>query len=236
MNTEGTAASETTRYQELERKYLDGSISPQETDELWELERMKGQAGISKDSADSDREELTALKIRESPRRNDAIYSSEETAKQGSDFWRVRGAEDNNPDEWRAFLKNREDTATLISKIKSGEISETIRPQVQRKHIEGTKQFDEYLNLRKERGQTPQSILTVSEQEAQELVKKYSGTGVVVIQKSGENSLKICEFCEADHVVGKWYAENRFLETKRFEIFYSKKGAHVVPVKEIYND
>ena len=31
------------RYQELERKYLDGSISPDEGEELWELEHMKGQ-------------------------------------------------------------------------------------------------------------------------------------------------------------------------------------------------
>ncbi|MBR2131540.1 MAG: hypothetical protein IJ955_03220, partial [Oscillospiraceae bacterium] len=31
------------RYQELERKYLDGSISPEEADELWELERIRGQ-------------------------------------------------------------------------------------------------------------------------------------------------------------------------------------------------
>ena len=230
------ADSPDARYKELERKYLEGTLGKEEEDELWRLERMKGQVGISKESADSDREELTPLKIRGNTRINDAIYSPAETVKRESDFWRVRDAEDNKNDEWRAFLKNKEDTATLISKLKSGEISEAIRPQVQRKHIEGTRQFDEYLNLRKERGQTPQSILTVSEQEAQELVKKYSGTGIVVIQKSGENSLKICEFCKADHVVGKWYAENRFLETKRFEIFYSKKGTHIVPVKEIYND
>ena len=31
------------RYKELERKYLDGSISPDEGEELWELEHMKGQ-------------------------------------------------------------------------------------------------------------------------------------------------------------------------------------------------
>ena len=30
------------RYQELERKYLDGSISPEEADELWKLERIRG--------------------------------------------------------------------------------------------------------------------------------------------------------------------------------------------------
>ena len=30
------------RYQELERKFLDGSISPEEADELWELERIRG--------------------------------------------------------------------------------------------------------------------------------------------------------------------------------------------------
>ena len=38
------AVSELTRYQELERKYLEGTLGKEEEDELWELERMKGQA------------------------------------------------------------------------------------------------------------------------------------------------------------------------------------------------
>ncbi|MBR2483485.1 MAG: hypothetical protein IKB53_01935, partial [Oscillospiraceae bacterium] len=37
------------RYKELERKYLDGSISPQEADELWRLERVKGQLDASRE-------------------------------------------------------------------------------------------------------------------------------------------------------------------------------------------
>ena len=154
----------------------------------------------------------------------------------GSDLKPRTGIQKGETEAWQKSLQNKENIATLMSKINSREISTRIRSQVQGKHIEGTKQFDEYLDIRRVRGQMPQSILTISEQEAQELVDKYRGTGDVVIQKSGENSLKICEFCEADRIVGKWYGENRFHETKRFEIFYSKKGTHVVPVKEIYND
>ena len=36
--------SELAHYQELEQKYLDGSISPDEADELWRLEHLRGQS------------------------------------------------------------------------------------------------------------------------------------------------------------------------------------------------
>lgn len=47
--------SELARYKELGQKYLDGSISPQEADELWRLERIRSQPGaIAEDTEGTD--------------------------------------------------------------------------------------------------------------------------------------------------------------------------------------
>ena len=81
-------------------------------------------------------------------------------------------------------LKNKENLAILKAKIGSGEILPRIRTQQQAKHIEGTFQFEQYKVSRLAKGQTPQSILTVTEQEAQTLVNSYSGTGTVEIQNN----------------------------------------------------
>lgn len=128
-----------------------------------------------------------------------------------------------------AALKNKENTAILGSKISSGEISTQIRPQVQAKHIEGTAQFEEYRSRRLAKGQTPQSILTVSEQEAQELVSGHHCTGDVVVQRQKDGAVKITEYCDADKVIGRYYEENAYHDAKRFGIYYSKKGTHIVP-------
>lgn len=137
--------------------------------------------------------------------------------------------------EWRNSLKNKENRAILKSKIESKEISTKIRPQQHAKHVEGTPQFDQYRADRLAKGKTPQSILTVTEKEAQNLVDRFSGTGIVEILKTGDSSVKIVEFCDSDTVVGKFYDRNVYHETRRFEIYYSKRGTHIVPVMEAYN-
>ncbi|MBR2483624.1 MAG: hypothetical protein IKB53_02640, partial [Oscillospiraceae bacterium] len=50
------------RYKELERKYLDGSISPQEADELWRLEGMRGQSDALLERKNDINEALSRLK------------------------------------------------------------------------------------------------------------------------------------------------------------------------------
>ena len=126
-------------------------------------------------------------------------------------------------------LQNKENTAILNAKITSGEISTQIRPQVQARHIEGTAEFERYRLQRLAKGQTPQSILTITAQEAQTLVDGYAGTGTVTIKNRNDGSLEIKEYTDTDQVIGRYYADNKYWDTKRIIIFYSKKGIHVVP-------
>lgn len=129
-----------------------------------------------------------------------------------------------------AALQNEKNIAILKEKIASGEISTAIRAQVQARHIEGTAAFDRYKAQRLSKGHTPQSILFIG-QEAQELVDKYHCTGTVVIQKHKSGGMKITEFTSTDRVIGRYYKNNAYNDTNRIGIYYSKKGAHIVPVE-----
>ena len=77
-------------------------------------------------------------------------------------------------------MKNKENTDILNARITSGEISTQIRPQVQARHIEGAAEFERYRAQRLAKGQTPQSVMTIMAQEAQEFVDGYAGTGTVL--------------------------------------------------------
>ena len=158
----------------------------------------------------------------------DMTFAQWEASKRGYGAKPISKINDEPLIEWHKSLKNKENLAILKAKIESGEISTRIRPQQQAKHIEGTPQFEQYKASRLAKGRTPQSILTVTEQEAQTLVNSYSGMGTVEIQNT-KQSIKIVEFCDADIVVGQYYGDNKYINTKRFGIFYSKRGTHVVP-------
>ncbi|MNJ51300.1 hypothetical protein D3C77_466000 [compost metagenome] len=75
------------------------------------------------------------------------------------------------------------------------------------------------------------SYLTITAEEAQELVNRYAGTGAINMTKKGE--WKNQELVDSDTVVGK--AIDQFtgeeFETKSFKIHYGKKGVHIVPTK-----
>lgn len=129
----------------------------------------------------------------------------------------------------QAALQNSKNTAILKERIASGEVSTTIRQQVQARHIEGTPQFEQYKAARLARGKTPQSILTVTVQEAQEIVDKYACTGTVTIKTPKNAPMEIREYRNLERVIGKYYANDAFHDTKRIMIVYAKKGVHIVP-------
>ncbi len=129
----------------------------------------------------------------------------------------------------QAALQNEKNIAILKEKIASGEISTKIRPQVQARHIEGTAEFERYKAQRLAKGQTPQSVMTITMQEAQEFVDRYVDTGTVVVQTQKNGAIKTIEFTDADRVIGRYYKNNAYHNTKRAGIYYSKKGTHVVP-------
>lgn len=134
------------------------------------------------------------------------------------------------------MLQNEQNIAILRAKIDAGEISTTIRPQVQARHIEGTEEFERYRAQRLAKGQTPQSVMTIMTQEAQEFVDSHAGTGTVVVQIHKSGALKIVEFTNADRVIGRYYKNNAYHDTKRAGIYYSKKGVHVVPTEPKENE
>ena len=129
----------------------------------------------------------------------------------------------------KVALKNRGNTAILRSKIESGEISTAVRPQVQARHIEGTPEFERYRAQRLERGKTPQSVLSVPAPDLQSVVDKFVCTGTVTVKTRKDGSVEIKEYTNADSIVGKYFANNEYHDTKRMIIFYAKKGTHVVP-------
>lgn len=129
----------------------------------------------------------------------------------------------------QAALQNEKNIAILKEKIANGDISTAIRPQVQARHIEGTAEFERYKVQRLANGQTPQSILTITVKEAQEIVDKYACTGTVTIKTPKDAPIEIREYKNVDKVIGQYYKNNAFHNTKRVIIVYAKKGTHIVP-------
>lgn len=126
-------------------------------------------------------------------------------------------------------LQNAENIGKLKEKIASGELSTKIRTQVQARHIEGTPEFEKYKSSRLEKGQTPQNILSIANGTPQEIVDNCIGTGIVVIKEEKDGLYEIREYTDADRIIGKYYADDVYHETKRMIIVYAKKGTHIVP-------
>lgn len=123
--------------------------------------------------------------------------------------------------------KNR---SIIKDRISAGEYNLEISKQQYLKHVEGTTQFDSYFASRVAKGNTPQGNIVVSAEEAQNLIKKYAGTGTPKVTLKG--SVSNIEFVTADYVVGKYYKGGRWIDTKRFAIHYGKRSSHIVPVEE----
>jgi hypothetical protein len=126
-------------------------------------------------------------------------------------------------------VENSTGDGIIREKIANNKLSTKLSLQHYKKHIAGTVEFENYRASRAEKGQTPQSILTVSKEEAQELILKHCGTGV--IQKTKAGKFRDVEYCNADRVIGKYFRDNEYFDTVRFAIHYSKRDAHIVPVK-----
>ena len=105
----------------------------------------------------------------------------------------------------------------------------TIGSYDQSKHIVGGKKYNAYVDTH----EYPPSYLTITEKEAQELVDKYHGTGILKLDKNG-NVLPSEMIVDNDIKIG--YAVNnkngKQVETTGFKIHYSEDGTHIVPMYE----
>ena len=148
-----------------------------------------------------------------------------------------RKAEDYVAGETLAMRRLREKYATdsnledsqkeRIRKILAGEFPLKQRQQKFLQHSEGTAQNKSAIDGRGK----PQSILTISEEDAQAIILQYAGTGT-----SHTNPTKAVtdEFVDMDDVIGYYYEKEEAppIATKRLLIKYSKKGTHIIPVEE----
>lgn len=145
--------------------------------------------------------------------------------------WRPREKWDNenkNRIDWQSYekwkknnIEKSEGNAIIEEtrkRIQSGEQKLTIEEGKQGKHIIGHKNYIQ-----------GRSYLTISMEEAQELVNKYAGTGELLFSSAGK--WKNQEIIKTDKVIGYNVSDidNSKTETKNFKIHYSKKGTHIVP-------
>ncbi len=120
-------------------------------------------------------------------------------------------------------------SSTITKKVESGEYSIKLSSQQYNKHIVGTPQYNQYLSQRQASGGNPQSILTITEKEAQQIIKEKAGTGIVKVTRKGEP--KPQEDITCDKVIGKYYGGGKYHETNKATVHYGKKNAHIVPIK-----
>lgn len=99
----------------------------------------------------------------------------------------------------------------------------------QNKHIPGTHEYNQYVDKLKAKGQHGPSRLTISQEEAAELVQQYAGTGKIMIRKSGWDNKEL--IVTNDRIIGVAVDNltGKEAETTVFKIHYGKKGVHIVP-------
>ena len=103
----------------------------------------------------------------------------------------------------------------------------TVRRQVQNRHIEGTKEYNEYAAKLAEKGFKP-SILNKNINVA-ELVRKFHKKGIYDPNpKDGSPR----EIVNTGRIIGKYWDKDKcqYIDTAYIEIVYSKYGVHIYPI------
>lgn len=119
--------------------------------------------------------------------------------------------------------------STISKRVETGEYSLKLSVQQYDKHSFGTKKYMEYRKTREAKGGNPQSHITISAAEVQKVINEKHGTGIIRTDKVGNASN--VEYITCDKIIGQYYAKGEFHDTKKAAIHYSKKGAHLVPIR-----
>jgi hypothetical protein len=111
----------------------------------------------------------------------------------------------------------------------SDEYSKRIIVGRQRKHIAGTKEFEQHRKAMQ--AKNPGSEPAILILDAEKLVEKYAGKGVIKFKGSSPHPY---EEINTGSVVGKTWVKSlgRYVDTKRIRIVYSSKGVHVIPISD----
>jgi len=116
----------------------------------------------------------------------------------------------------------------IKEKIDSGEYSTKLSRQQYLKHVDGTPQYEQYKQSRAAKGKPPQSVLTITRREAQELIIQKAGTGIVRADKNGNMMPR--ENITASKIIGKTWSGGILIDTNKARIFYGKQDSHIIPI------
>ena len=119
--------------------------------------------------------------------------------------------------------------STISEKVHSGQYSTKLSMQQFDKHVFGTAKYKEYLNTRLQGGGNPQSVITISKEEAQKIIETKAGTGIIKVDRNG--NARPQEQITCDNTIGQYYCDGRYIDTNKAVIHYGKKNCHIVPVK-----
>ena len=119
--------------------------------------------------------------------------------------------------------------SAISDMIRNGQYSTKLSMQQFDKHSIGTTKYQEYLKSRLSSGGNPQSIITVSKEEAQKIIETKAGTGIIKVDRNGNARPQEQIIC--DDIIGKYYCDGQYIDTNKAVIHYGKKNAHIVPIK-----
>ena len=125
-------------------------------------------------------------------------------------------------------------SSDISKKIKSGEYSTVLSEQNYLKHIPGSAQFKQYKSDRISKGDNPQSILDITEEETQQIILEKAGTGIVDVTRAGKP--RNVEYITVEKNIGYYYGGGKYHKTNKAAIHYGKKNSHLVPVKGDFYD
>lgn len=129
----------------------------------------------------------------------------------------------------RIALVKHSSSINIVMKVRSGEINLKYNKDHYDKHIEGSKQFDQYYNTRKQKGFGKQGVLTIDYFDAQQLIYDFHGRGIVPSTASGQPRKQ--EDINFGKYIGHYVYNNKEYLTTKGRIYYGKKGSHIVPIK-----
>nr|DAN82626.1 MAG TPA: minor capsid protein [Caudoviricetes sp.] len=115
--------------------------------------------------------------------------------------------------------------------VEDGIIKAEINEQKQAEHIKGTNEWYRRLETELANGnQIEPNYLTISMDEAAELIKRYSGTGKF-LYKENPDYIPKKEIIKHNRKIGMYIDQRtgEMFETDSFRIHYRKTGAHIVP-------
>lgn len=145
-----------------------------------------------------------------------------------SKSWSIAGKDDILNKQ--KLLRIPEAPASLVTqKVRSGQYSLKLSYQNYNKHVAGTADYRRYEASRALKGLNSQSRLSISIQQAQEIINKQSGTGLLKVRRDGTTTG--VERITCDCIVGQYCHQGRWYNTNKAAIVHGKHGSHIYPIK-----